>query len=772
MKDLMVTVIKHNLVNFKVMNDRSDSRERQSTRFIGVIAFCAISISVWADSDFAKSLWQPSGPGVCDGHYDVSRLVKTPSTPTNSDEVKLHADHVELDLKGTSKISGGVRVHLGDLLLATSRLEVDALDQIFSTADGMTIVNENFALHVDSTTIEAKARALQVQGADFVLLKDGYRGRAERLTASDVIAEFEEVSITYCPPEVNSWLLSAGRIRLNRAQNIAVARDVQLSLGKLPTFYVPYLRFPLSGARTTGLLPPNFERNSLRGYELALPIYVNFAPNYDLTLTPRLSSRQNHSLETEFRYLTRVSASEFNAVFLPSDDEYLDYLASRIDRTPISSVRSSRRWYIGVQHGFAFDGWVGEVDYSFVSDEDFLRDFGGSIDDLGRVGLWRTAYISKLGRDYSLMFSSERFEPFRYWGTSVSKLPQIEYRHQFPLLVFNVGFDTHMARYKSVDLVQEFDVERRHGNFFLKFPFQRSWGSVNIEGTRAYTWFGLPDENHTRHTTTFLWDSNLLFDRMHSEISASMQSLEPRLVYVRRDSGSRKLPFSFDVGPRAVTMDSILNPTRMTGYDQLPSVHAIALGLRGSLIGLDVRRKLLEVQLAVSAPLESFDYNPHKTPSFGLAVLGSLTVDLQWSAAYFRYFDLAREEANEFRIRYQLNQTRVNGWLRYEKEAATLQSYLDIAVPVARGWSVYGRWHHDWEHDAHVDSYVGLEFSGCCMEYRLLWHRTIRYEWLQSERIQSRTGLRFELSMKGLTSFGDNVLSIVNRNINSPVLVY
>ena len=754
------------------MNDRLDNLGRKITGYSCVYLFCALSTSVWAESNFAKSLWRASSSGFCQGRYDVSLLVKPQAEQTSTDEVKVLADHVELDLKGTSKLSGDVSLQLGDLFLATAKLNVDAVDQIFSTVDGMTIVTESFALHVDATTIEAKARTLRVQGADFVLLDDGYRGSADRLTASDLSAEFENVSITYCPPEVNSWLLSAGRIRLDRTQNIAVARDVQLSIGRLPTLYVPYLRFPLTGARTTGMLPPNFERNSLRGYELALPIYVNLAPNYDLTLTPRLSSQQTHSLETEFRYLTRVSHSEFNAVFLPSDDEYVDYLETRIDRPPVSSVRSSRRWYVGVQHSFAAAGWFGDVDYSFVSDEDFLRDFGESIDDLGRVGLWRTAYLSKLGRDYQVLFSSERFEPFRYWGTSVSKLPQIEYKHQIPVYGFNVGLDTHLTRHKSVDLIDEFDVERRHGSVFVQLPLRRTWGSMNIESSRDLTWFGLLGENQTRHSTTLLMESRVVFDRMPVDLGTSRQSLEPRLVYVKRDSGNRKLPFSFDVGPRAVTMDSIFNPARITGYDQLPSVHSIALGLRGTLLDLADHRKLLELQLAVSTPLESFDYNPHKTPSFGVAVLGSLTVDLQWSAAYFQYFDLVREEANEFRIRYQLNQTRVNGWLRYEKEAATLQSYVDVAVPVAKGWNIYGRWHHDWEHDAHVDSYVGVEFSGCCMEYRLLWHRTIRYEWLRSERIQSRTGLRFELSMKGLTSFGDNVLSIVNRNINSPVIVY
>ena len=749
-----------------------DKNWRLSVRCVCALIFCTIATSMWSDSDFAKSLWRSTNTGDCHGEYDVNLLLKPHSAEASTDEIRVQVDHAELDLKGTSEFSGNVSLQIGDLTLATATLKVNSVDQVLSTEEGMTIINEDFALHVDTTILEAKNKFLRVQGADFVLLKDGYRGSAERLTASDVSAEFENVSITYCPPEVNSWLLSAGRFRLNRTQNIAVARDVQLSIGNLPTFYVPYLRFPLSGTRTTGLLPPNFERNSLRGYELALPIYVNLAPNYDLTLTPRFSSQQNHSLETEFRYLTRVSFSEFNAVFLPSDDEYLDFLASRIDRSTATPDQSSRRWYVGVQHSFAVDGWLGDVDYSFVSDEDFLRDFGGSIDDLGRVGLWRTAYISKLGRDYQFMFASERFEPFRYWGTSVSKLPHVAYRHQIPIYGFNIGIDTHWAKLKSVNLTDELEVERYHGNVFVQFPMRRQWGAIDIESSRSYSWFGLPTEERTRHITSFTFDSRLFFDRMVADTNNSTHTIQPRLIYVNRDSGDFKLPVSFDVAPRAVTMESVLNPTRTTGYDQLPSVHSIALGLRGSLVDGSARKELLALEFAVSTPLASFDYNPHKKPSFGFAVLGSLSQELQWSAVYFRYFDSAQEEANEFRVRYQQNQIRINGWLRFEREAATLQSYLDVAVPLTQGWNLYGRWHHDWEDDTHVDSYVGVEFSGCCMEYRVLWHRTIRYEWLQTEQIQTRTGIRFELSMKGLTSFGDNVLSIVNRHINSPVLIY
>src|SRR3546814_3654052 len=51
-----------------------------------------------------------------------------------------------------------------------------------------------------------------------------------------------------------------------------------------------------------------------------LPIYINLAPNYDMTLEPRLMTKRGLMLNTEFRYLTPTGRGKFDFGYLPSDD--------------------------------------------------------------------------------------------------------------------------------------------------------------------------------------------------------------------------------------------------------------------------------------------------------------------------------------------------------------------------------------------------------------------------------------------------------------------
>src|SRR3546814_6100702 len=74
----------------------------------------------------------------------------------------------------------------------------------------------------------------------------------------------------------------------------------------------------------TGLLYPNIVESSRNGFDWRPPIYINLAPNYDMTLEPRLMTKRGLMLNTEFRYLTPTGRGEFDFGYLPSD-----YLTSR-----------------------------------------------------------------------------------------------------------------------------------------------------------------------------------------------------------------------------------------------------------------------------------------------------------------------------------------------------------------------------------------------------------------------------------------------------------
>src|SRR3546814_10249425 len=78
-----------------------------------------------------------------------------------------------------------------------------------------------------------------------------------------------------------------------------------LRVGKVPVLYVPWFPFPIDNRRRTGLLYPGIGSSGRNGFDYRQPIYLNLAPNYDATITPRWMSKRGFQLDAEFRYLTR-----------------------------------------------------------------------------------------------------------------------------------------------------------------------------------------------------------------------------------------------------------------------------------------------------------------------------------------------------------------------------------------------------------------------------------------------------------------------------------
>src|SRR5690606_40334294 len=91
------------------------------------------------------------------------------------------------------------------------------------------------------------------------------------------------------------------------------------TLFRSPFLYTPYITFPIDDRRKTGVLPPRLSYSDGDGLDLAVPYYLNLAPNYDATLTPRLITRRGLMLETEARMLQPGFATELRVDHLPDD---------------------------------------------------------------------------------------------------------------------------------------------------------------------------------------------------------------------------------------------------------------------------------------------------------------------------------------------------------------------------------------------------------------------------------------------------------------------
>jgi LPS-assembly protein len=119
---------------------------------------------------------------------------------------------------------------------------------------------------------------------------------------------FENAVYTACKPCADDpkkpplWQVKAARIIHNQTEKMMYFEDATIEFFGYPVGYFPYLAEPdPTVKRKTGLLMPIIGTSSTYGFSVETPYYFALAPNYDLTLSPRITSQQGVLMQGEFR---------------------------------------------------------------------------------------------------------------------------------------------------------------------------------------------------------------------------------------------------------------------------------------------------------------------------------------------------------------------------------------------------------------------------------------------------------------------------------------
>ncbi len=130
--------------------------------------------------------------------------------------------------------------------------------------------------------------------------------RVERIGGDTTV--FDKGTYTACdacknnPDKPPLWRVRAKRIIHKNDEQMIYYEDADLEFLGIPVAYTPFLSAPdPTVLRKSGLLEPKTFYKSQLGYGVNLPIFFNFAPNYDLTVTPTAFTNQGFFGAAEFR---------------------------------------------------------------------------------------------------------------------------------------------------------------------------------------------------------------------------------------------------------------------------------------------------------------------------------------------------------------------------------------------------------------------------------------------------------------------------------------
>lgn len=760
-------------------------------------------ITVWVLSLWVAgtSLVGASEPDAARPALQLSPQLTVRPMPEEDMTVYLIGDQMNATEDGKLRIQGDAQVRRIDSVVKGDQIDYDRnTSEVIVSGNGL-IMRDGTIARSPGFRYNLDAETGVMSDPHFWLGDAGGSGEAAEATIlSRNHTRLKSVVYSGCPCPEPAWYIKSPTLDLYSAENEGVARHGVLYFKGVPLLYSPYLSFPIRKERKSGFLMPTYGMTTRSGLDISLPYYLNLAPNFDATLTPRLLWKRGVMLGGEFRYLGSNYYSELSGTYLAKDKE--------LDR---------KRWF-GVakfQQNLA-PGLRWDADLRRVSDDDYFRDFSSfglndaTLQDLSStVGInWDASrYVSSSVRAYKYQTLQDATTDYR--TPQYDRLPEFKvYARRYDWSGFDVTSENTATRFRMPFY------SGRH-TVFDRWRDQRrapdgsrltSYTSVAYPIVRA-GWYFTPKAGmhlsqydtqwHTsqlpqylnrpshagRALPIFSVDSGMTFERDTTLFgNSSIQTLEPRAYYLYvpyRDQSD--LPI-FDTDLSSFNFAQAFSENIYSGgWDRIANANQLSLGLTTRWMDADTGFERVVLQAAqrlyfedqrvtlserrartdtrsdylvggYAALTNTFSVNADAQFKSESGQRNRMTAGMRWRpqrlatlAANYRY------ERDPDIARYQY----------FSGEDKTKESIsLTAQWPLSNKLYGIGRFDYSLNESRSTQSILGLEYKGdCCWVGRMVVQR---YAISAKETNQA---VFFQLELSGLGGIGNDPMSLLRDRV-------
>lgn len=679
----------------------------------------------------------------------------------------------DLAAKGSAEVRRNTFVIKADALHYDQDTDMaDAYGQVHLNNNGAVFSGPEAHMRVDSSEgfMSAPKYHFNVTGGS---------GSAERVDLLDTERSvFTKGTYTACSCSDNpAWYLKGGEFDFDTGADEGVAYNSVLFFQGVPIFASPWLSFPLSGDRRSGILPPSYSVSSTNGFELSLPYYFNIAPNRDLTVTPRLISKRGVQLQSTFRYLSPTYSGSITGEFLPDDH-----------------LTHTNRYALYIQHNQNFgNGFGGYIYYNKVSDNTYPEDLSSSVSQF--LNGTQLLYQQEAGLTYnngpwSVLAREQHWQTLTPSVAPYGREPQLNVKYaKYNVGGFDYGAEADYTNFRITtgDLTQGqrvmFNPYVSYSvvgpGYFVTPKVQWHLASYNLNNISNDVPVGTP-KNFTESIPTLSFDTGLIFDRSVRLFGQDyIQTLEPRIYYVYTPYRNQASAPLFDTADSDFGLAEIFTPNTFVGNDRIADANRLTAAITTRFINPatgDERARFViaqqyyfQDQRVTLLPTQTSTQATHSDLILG----ASLKLGAGFASETAFQYNADNNQLVKTSVGFGFSPASgkvINVAYRYTRANTTLDNTPINQVLISGQWPlthrVYGvgRFNYDLGGHRIVDGLVGLQYDADCWT---LGAGIQRYANGLNTSGQNQSSTRFlaQLTLKGLSTVDNGLIPAFRASV-------
>jgi len=490
--------------------------------------------------------------------------------------------------------SGEVEIVQGERILRADRLTYNLrTDSVIATGNvallepsGDVLFAEYVELHDEFKTGVAREIRMLMSDRSRFAANEARRKDGRRLELDRAVFSPCELCRDH-PDEAPLWQIKADKVVHDADEKVVSYEDATFEVYGVPVFYTPYFQHPdPTVKRKTGLLTPTFRSSEELGFEATVPFYWAIEPHRDMTIAPRMTSKEGLVMLGEYRERTVEGA-----FMVEGSGTYVDERDDNNKKTG----RKETRGHVRGRGGFDIDErWRWGFDIYQASDDTYLKRYDIADDDTLISNLFLEGFN---GRHYASA-NTYTFQELRE-GIKDEEVPVV-----FPLLDYNYVGDPGRFGGQFLGDANAMLLERADGADSRRLSLNAGWQVPYIDRLGSVYSFTSQVRGDVYHVndvddgdndgelesgwTGRFWPSAALSWRLPTirRDGTIRQMLEPvaQLVVTPTGSNSDDIP-NEDSLSLEFDDTNLFSINRFPGLDRVESGTRVDYGLRGGVYG-------------------------------------------------------------------------------------------------------------------------------------------------------------------------------------------